>query len=498
MKQTEVILIVDDLPAGRHALGELLYAENYRLIFAESGPEALRMALEHDPDLILLDAMMPDMDGFEVCRRLRADPHLAEVPIIIVTALDDQESRLQGIDAGADDFLTKPFNRAELRARVRSITRLNRYRRLHAERNRFEWIVEQSGLGFLFVTSDDHILYANPSAGKLLGIPETSVEEQHGKRVPQQPFPGTFLEWAQKGYRLEPASAWENWLCAALPEDLQGRFLVRAETDSVPACWLKVGIYDPLPGGDGKRLVRIEDVTRQILQSRDMWTFHGMIAHKLRTPLNVIVGGLDLLTTGDTGLDSDGQLDLLKGMQESAKRLNIEIRDILRFIKISGMAHSGEQALSAVLPELLQNVCADLCLEEKAVTVVVEDAEKPGLIRISQQALQRILTELLENSIKFHPDHSPKIEIVLALDGSENWRLTVRDDGRHLPSEQLSRAWVPYYQIEKFFTGQVEGMGLGLSMVASIVTEAGGDYRLFNREDRPGIVIELRLPREPF
>jgi response regulator RpfG family c-di-GMP phosphodiesterase len=78
--------------------------------------------------------MMPDMDGMEVCRRLRADPQLAEIPIIMVTALDDDDSRMQGIEAGADDFISKPFDRMELRARIRTIMRLNRYRRIATER----------------------------------------------------------------------------------------------------------------------------------------------------------------------------------------------------------------------------------------------------------------------------------------------------------------------------------------------------------------------------
>ena len=90
----------------------------------------MAMAAEHTPDLILLDVMMPGMDGFEVCRSLRADPLLAEVPVVMVTALDDRDSRLQGIEAGADDFVSKPFDRVELRARVRTIARLNRYRQL--------------------------------------------------------------------------------------------------------------------------------------------------------------------------------------------------------------------------------------------------------------------------------------------------------------------------------------------------------------------------------
>ena len=130
MNTPAIILIVDDVAANRETLRELFAAENYRLLEAADGPAALRLAAETPPDLVLLDVMMPGMDGYEVCRRLRADARLAEVPVIMVTAFDDQAARLAGLEAGADDFVTKPFNRAELRARVRTITRLNRYRRL--------------------------------------------------------------------------------------------------------------------------------------------------------------------------------------------------------------------------------------------------------------------------------------------------------------------------------------------------------------------------------
>jgi DNA-binding response OmpR family regulator/nitrogen-specific signal transduction histidine kinase len=130
MEENSTILIVDDERIGRDTLEALLVGQNYDLAFASDGAEALTRAAELTPDLILLDVMMPGMDGFEVCQRLRADPLLADVPIIMVTALDDRDSRLRGIEAGADDFVSKPFDRVELRARVRTITRLNRYRQL--------------------------------------------------------------------------------------------------------------------------------------------------------------------------------------------------------------------------------------------------------------------------------------------------------------------------------------------------------------------------------
>jgi signal transduction histidine kinase len=132
------VLIVDDNAVVRETIGGVLEGQGYDLIYAENGPEALARAAEQPPDIILLDVMMPGMDGFDVCRRLRADPHLAGIPIVFVTALDDRDSRLRGLELGADDFLSKPIDWAELRARVHNITRLNRYRTLLNERAAFE------------------------------------------------------------------------------------------------------------------------------------------------------------------------------------------------------------------------------------------------------------------------------------------------------------------------------------------------------------------------
>ena len=101
MKNKSTILIVDDDQYSLETMEALLFDQGYELALASNGPQALDKAVEIQPDLILLDVMMPGMDGFEVCRRIRSDRHLREIPIIMVTALDDQNSRLQGITAGA-------------------------------------------------------------------------------------------------------------------------------------------------------------------------------------------------------------------------------------------------------------------------------------------------------------------------------------------------------------------------------------------------------------
>jgi len=132
------ILVADDEPVVRELITNYLARDGHSLHVATNGMECLRLAREILPDLILLDVMMPSMDGLETCRRLRADPILGDVPVLIISTLDDRNSRLAGIAAGADDFLTKPIDSLELRVRVQSITRLNRYRKLHESRRELE------------------------------------------------------------------------------------------------------------------------------------------------------------------------------------------------------------------------------------------------------------------------------------------------------------------------------------------------------------------------
>lgn len=126
MNKVPHVLIVDDEPSARKTIEMLLLREGYEMTFVEDGAEAFVELDDMDvlPDAILLDVMMPDMDGFEVCQRLKRHPRWGHIPVILVTALDSKEDLARGMDAGADDFLHKPVNGLELRARVRSMLRI--------------------------------------------------------------------------------------------------------------------------------------------------------------------------------------------------------------------------------------------------------------------------------------------------------------------------------------------------------------------------------------
>lgn len=126
MESKRCVLVVDDDDTVRQHLVAVLAREGVDVVAVESGPDALAYATTHSVDVILLDVVMPGMDGFETCRRLKADPRTAPIPVIIVSALEASDTLIRGVDAGAEEFVSKPVNPAELRARVRSMLRVKR------------------------------------------------------------------------------------------------------------------------------------------------------------------------------------------------------------------------------------------------------------------------------------------------------------------------------------------------------------------------------------
>ncbi|MGD2146354.1 MAG: response regulator, partial [Anaerolineae bacterium] len=117
------ILVVDDRPSTAKAMADFLGMAGYEVAVVLDGSEALERIADDVPDLVLLDVMMPGMDGFEVCRRIKGNPATLFLPVVLVTGLKQSEDRLKGVEAGADDFLTKPPDQHELLARVRSLVR---------------------------------------------------------------------------------------------------------------------------------------------------------------------------------------------------------------------------------------------------------------------------------------------------------------------------------------------------------------------------------------
>jgi len=480
-----IVLIVDDNEYGRDILRRLLITKGYQLAFAANGVEALAKAAQLTPDLILLDVMMPGMDGFEVCRRLRKDPILSEVPIIMLTALDEPHARVQGLEAGADDFITKPFDRDELRARVQTIIRLNRFRRLLLERTKFEWVVENADDGYLIIDENDYVLYTNPRAQLYLELgvnpnsDESSVE--------------TFLTIAKKQYQQEPKEAWRMWPNQTEAQQQNQRYLLRPESKSAPAFWLQVDILN-LTEADENRIVRLRDVTEQMNQERDMRGFHEMIRHKMATPLLLMLQNLEFLAKYAPKMTSEQMVESAEKALKNGKRLHDQVQDILQYLHTPRMIDNGAGFPLAKLGRIIQRITTDI--QVKSFKILGQDGLGGVRFFLSEETMEVILTELLENSHKFHPTHTPTITIYVSRAGIDKINIQVCDDGIHLSPEQLANVWDPYYQAEKHFTGEVGGMGLGLTGVAMVVKQANGTYRITNRKEQSGVVVEFTLPIE--
>ncbi|MBP7866168.1 MAG: response regulator [Acidobacteria bacterium] len=476
------ILIVDDTRAGRETLEELLFSPLYDLFFACNGREALEETARVTPDLILLDVMMPDMNGFEVCRKVRQDSRMGEVPIIMITALDDSESRLEGIEAGADDFISKPFDGAELRARVRTITRLNRYRRLHLERAKFEWVIERSGDGYLTVTDRGVINYANPAARLYLGLKEDLSIGGFGY----------FEEGLRAHHVLQPETSWKGVLDGRVPIPETPLFLIRPASQTSTALWLEVTPFDSSSAVPGERLFRLQNVSSQMSSQREMWTFYSRISFKIKTPLSSLLGNVGLLADEGRNLAPEEIEQLAMSTRNAAEKLNSEVSDILQFLRVPTLSRFGEKVTLGGLAETVRAVA-----EEMNVDVSVEEIPedlKPLILSISDRGLGWVLRELFENSHKFHPHNEPHVDVVVS-STVPNWvTIQVRDNGSHLAPSQLNRALVPNYQGERYGNAMVEGMGLGLPLVASVVWEARGSCGIRNRDDAPGVIVEMSFP----
>lgn len=479
------ILIVDDNPQILSILADLLRPLGHTIVCAASGPTALSIATSTPPDLLLLDVMMPGMDGFTVCRHIRAHPQLAQLPIILITALDDRESRVRGFEAGADEFITKPFDYAELRARVSTVLRINRYRklieqqeRLAAERARFAWAVDHSQDGILVLGPDDTISYANPRARDYLGL------------AADTPLTEPFRELASRRFSLAPVESWGGWP-GALADDESPRFLVRPESRSASERWLRVELLPP-SSGDDARVLRLRDVTDQLTTQREMWTFHAMLGHKLRTPLVGILGGLNILSGGAASMDRDAITRIADVALTSARRLRAEIEDILHYLRPPADLYGVDGPTLHEIATLSEQIAADLGAAQ--ITVNYPPQLRERQIAITRHGIEVVLRELIENSVKFHAQRAPRLELLIEPVDEHELAIRLTDDGPGLAPEQLNQAWRPYYQGERNFTGQVEGMGLGLALVARIIHAVGGRCELTNREQTNGAVVVITAP----
>ncbi|MBX3738287.1 MAG: response regulator [Candidatus Didemnitutus sp.] len=469
MKPQSTILVVDDEPRALALLRNVIEPEGHRVLTAPDGASTLALAGKEHPDAIVLDVMMPDMDGFEVCRRLRATPELATVPILLLTALDDRESKLQGLDAGADDFLTKPFDAVELRIRLRTISRLNRYRRLYEESSRYEAAITHSAEGIVLAELDGTIVLRNSAFTHL-------VQSTHAA------LPNFFEYFStEHAARLRHDSGPAPTLRPTELELLHGRAqptIVEVTAGYVP--WehrtlLQYHVRD---------LTEKKNLEAQLLRSQRielLGQLSGSVVHDMNNILAAIGGSAGLIELDPSGKFLPRHLDnIKKAVQRGAGML----RQLLHF------ARGSDGPLETTSPAEVAGEVATLVKESFGGHFEVSFTAEPHLpaIRADSTQIHQVLMNLCVNARDAMPDGGA-LELAVTrrtltpaelpalgpdVRAGDYVVLTVRDHGTGIPPEVRARLFDPFFTTKP----KGKGTGLGLATVLRLVRRHGGFVEL--------------------
>ncbi len=315
MKDKPVILVVDDQFQNIELLEAYLIPQGYEIVKAASGQEALEKLSGNPVDLILLDIMMPNMSGLEVLEKLRADEKTKAIPVVMVTVLKETEDKIKALEAGCDDFISKPVDKVELLARVKSMLKISHYLRQLGEKEKFKDVVDKISDGIAICSPDYLIKDSNAAVLKYLNITDTANVN--------------LVETLFKNYTVSI-----NKEALMDPTIAHKKFdIVRDETETAEALYLETHV-DVIKNSAGKLLSIVfilRDVTvvrkEEFLKQDSL----ALISHQLSAPLGVISGNLSLLREGSSGPLNEEQKKAIDAVSKQSGLLISMVEKLLGF-----------------------------------------------------------------------------------------------------------------------------------------------------------------------
>ncbi len=497
------ILLIDDTPVNLILLGNAL-EEDYDLRIATSGEEGLRLAAEVMPDLILLDIMMPGIDGLETCRILKADPALKHIPVIFITALGEPEFESTGLTLGASDYLSKPINVELARQRIHNLLDREQLRKeVEAHRDRLEvlvaqrteqlaaseamyrGLVEQSVVGVYQVLGET-FTYVNPGLARMMGYasPAEMIAMANPLHMVQEPQRASLSVWTggdNTTRRIQfPALSQEGNVIEL--ESHETLF-------ETPAGRTLLGICV-----DVTERKRAEQAQAAALRAAEHLAelksqFVNNVSHELKTPLNAVLG------FSEVGIATQ---DITR-----AHRFFGLIRDAgNRLLSISGsmldyaQAEAGKLVLDSAPFDLVETLGAvtarwQPAAESKGLEFLAPALPPSPCIAMGDaRRVTQLLGLLLDNAVKFTVEGSISLECEVA---GEEYRITLKDTGIGMHPDQVEQAFNPFHQADGSRTRQFGGLGLGLALAKYLVDRMRGEITL---DSTPGLgtTFHIRLP----
>ncbi len=518
----QTVLLADDNLDMRAYLQKLLQTAGYIVDAAADGEEALAAAKLRKPDLVLSDVMMPKMDGFELLAALRAEPHLREVPVLLLSARAGEEAKVEGLAAGANDYLTKPFSARELIARVRANLDMAALRResqealrraneslekqvqertadLRAKEARLRSIFGTSYTYQGFMSVDGTLLDANPTA--LAGVRST-LEQVVGRKF-----------WDGPWFTATPGMS--DMVREAVPRVAAGQTVRREIQVNLPEHGWRWFDFQMRPVWDANGAVvaivpeavevterrRAEEALRQAQKMEAIGQLTGGVAHDFNNLLTIIVGSLETLQRNLRAHGANGAA--LQPPLESAMRGAQRAASLTQRL----LAFSRQQPLEPKPVDLgrLVSGMSDMLRRTIGEQITIETVLEPALWRVNIDAnqLETAIINLAVNARDAMPDGgtltietaNASLDAGCVFDQEEAVpgsyvMLVVADTGRGMSAGTLARAFEPF-----FTTKDVgHGTGLGLSQVYGFVKQSGGHVKI-DSEEGSGTRVKIYLPR---
>ncbi|PCC73644.1 PAS domain S-box-containing protein [Nannocystis exedens] len=478
------ILLADDNADMRDYVRRLL-AARYDVVAVDNGAEALARARSDPPDLILADVMMPRLDGFGLLEAIRSDPRTLEVPVLLVSARAGEEARVQGMRAGADDYLTKPFSARELLARVDAHLALARLRHeagdsLRASEQRFQ----------AFMDNTPAVAFIKDEEGRYLFVNRELVERFHRDdwigRTDHEMFPTDLADALRRNDQL------------VLAQRRPARVVETVTIDGEPRTYLSLKF--PLPERGGRWLLAgiAMDITEQKhaeaaleAANRSKDEFLAMLSHELRNPLAPLRSVADSLRGNDLAGPARARAYAIIDRQVThLTRLVDDLLDVSRITRgktelrqqVVDLAQIVEQALEMARP----------ALDERHHTVAVTLPTQPLQVQGDPVRLTQVVFNLLGNAAKYTEPHG-HIWLTAAREGDEAV-VRVRDDGIGMPPELVPRVFDLFAQGDRSLDRSQGGLGLGLTLVHRLVEMHGGSVGASSPGRGQGSEFVVRLP----
>ncbi len=494
------ILLADDNSDMRDYVQRLL-SQQYEVESVPDGLAALDSARARVPDLVLTDVMMPGLDGFGLLQELRSDPQTRKVPIILLSARAGEEARVEGLEAGADDYLIKPFSARELLARVEAALKMARLRQKAMQREqglRIEAEVAKAHLETVLAGIQDQFYvldrewrytFVNDQVAEVVGIQK---EELLGKiiwEVFPDVFKSEFYNQVQQAFAQQTVvqfqffySAWQRWFenriypnafgVSIFVTDISDRKVAEAERD---------------------RLLQLEQTARTEAETanRIKDEFLAVLSHELRSPLNPILGWARLLQTRE--FDSAALKKAIATIERNAKlqaQLIEDLLDVSRILQGKLNLNMFPVNLVLVIEAALETV--RLAAEAKDIQIqTMLDASLEQVLGDSGR-LQQVFWNLLSNAVKFTPEGG-KINIQLERIDTHA-QITVNDTGKGISPEFLPYVFEYFRQADSTTTRKFGGLGLGLAIVRHLIELHGGTIWAESLGEGQGATFTTRLP----